>query len=146
MATLTQKQFQENLAQTVRRIEQQQFIGYWAKSKGINLKTIEKHKQIDDVILMLKYKDTFGPHWSKSQAATWGGIWSNVYIHQKAIRPKMLKKLETIGLTINQKLSKIRSIRQTQAHRDLPTQNPSCNMTANDLGTTDRSCMRSVDV
>ena len=112
MATITQKQFNENLAQKVRKVEQNRYIGVWAKSKGINLKTIEKHRQIDDVILMLKYKDTFAHYWSNSQAATWGGIWSSVYKKQKPIRPEMLKKLETIGLTINQKLNKIRSLRQ----------------------------------
>jgi hypothetical protein len=113
MATLTQKQFDENLAQSVRRIEQQQFIGYWAKSKGINLKTIERHKHFDDVLLLLKYKEAFGNRFDKKSKCFFAGVWSMVYHKNKPLQPKHLDKMANIGLTITQKINRIKSLRQT---------------------------------
>mgnify|MGYP003115597906 FL=1 len=94
------------------KITQNQLIGYWAKSRGITLKDLETHKRIDDVILLLQYKDSFGMHLSRSEKATWGAIWGSVYHKNKPIKPKMLDKLAHIGTQIKHRQDKINSLRQ----------------------------------
>lgn len=42
MAKLTQKQRHDNHAQAVKNLEQEQLIGYWAKTQGFSHKAIEK--------------------------------------------------------------------------------------------------------
>ena len=42
MAHLTSKQYQENALSNTRRLEQEQLVGYWAKTKGFSKAQIEK--------------------------------------------------------------------------------------------------------
>ena len=113
-------------------ITQNQMIGYWAKSKGISLKDLEGHKHIDDVILLLKIKDALGPQMSKSELASWGGIWSSVYVKRKKISKNGLRILANIGEKIKYRQTIIHKLRQKQG--TTRTQNPGCNMTVNDPG------------
>tara|TARA_B100000965_G_scaffold404558_1_gene435714 strand:+ start:5100 stop:5429 length:330 start_codon:yes stop_codon:yes gene_type:complete len=101
-------------------------IGYWAKSRGITLKDLESHKHIDDVILLLKYKDSFGIHLSRSEKSIWGAIWGQVYHKKRPIKQKHLLKLANIGTQIKHRQDKINSL------RDHPAKNSGCNMTANE--------------
>ena len=41
--------------QRLMEIEASQFIGYWAKTKGIKQADLTQHPQIDDIIILIKY-------------------------------------------------------------------------------------------
>lgn len=114
-------------------IKQNQLIGYWAKTRGITLKDIEKHPQIEDVILLLNYKDTFGYYFTKSEASTWGALWSRAYHKKRSIKPQYLEKLAQIGTRIKTQREKIHTLRHKLGTTQ--TQNSGCNMTANDPDT-----------
>mgnify|MGYP003132683077 CR=1 FL=1 len=94
------------------KITQNQLIGYWAKTRGITLKDLQSHKRIDDVVLLLQYKDSFGFHLSDSEKATWGALWGSVYHKKKPLKPKMLDKLAHIGTRIKHRQDRIHSLRQ----------------------------------
>jgi len=104
-------------------IEQNQLIGYWAKSRGITLKTLHNHRYIDDVILLINFKDSFNLHMDSKQKQVWGGIWSSVYTKKKKISKNALNKLLRIGTQIQSRQNKIRSLRQRHS-RDLPSIKP----------------------
>jgi len=46
-------------------ITHNQLVGYWAKTKGISVKDLERHKQINDVILLIQFKDHFNVYFEK---------------------------------------------------------------------------------
>jgi hypothetical protein len=104
-------------------IEQNQLIGYWAKSRGITLKALQHHKNIDDVILLINFKDAFNTHMDSKQKQVWGGIWSSVYTKKKKISKNALNKLSHIGTQIQSRQNKIKSLRQRHS-RDLPSIKP----------------------
>ena len=73
--------------------EQQQLIGYWLKSRGLTLNDLEKHKQLDDLILLLKIKQQTQDIFNQSEHAHWGALWNIVHKSKKQLRKKHLDKL-----------------------------------------------------
>ena len=85
------KQHEHNL----KDIEQQQFVGYWLKSKGLSLKILEKHKQIDDVILLINIKGAYYKLYNNSENGYWAALWDRCFFKKKPLRQKDLDKLHT---------------------------------------------------
>ena len=73
--------------------EQQQLIGYWLKSRGLTLKDLEKHKCIDDLILLLNIKQQLHNLFNQSEHAHWGALWNIVHKSKRRLRNKHLDKL-----------------------------------------------------
>lgn len=125
---LTQKQ----RAQT---LEQEQLVGYWLKRKGITKKAIETHPHIDDVILLMKWRDAMWNILNNSEQAVWGAYWGYTYNKRKALKKKSLNKLEQITITATQKHklkhAKLQAQRQLiKAKRQNPYEKSSAYMTA----------------
>lgn len=95
-----------------RNITQNQLVGYWAKTKGITLKDLERHKQINDVVLLLQFKDHFNVYFTKSETASWGAIWGIVYHKKRSLKQKHLHTLANIGKRIKHRQEKIKQLRQ----------------------------------
>lgn len=102
-----------------KNLEQEQLVGYWLKSrKGITRKALETHPHIDDVILLLKWRDGVWHMLNSSEQAVWGAYWGYTYNKRKALKKKSLAKLEQITITaiqrqqaIKTKLEKIKALR-----------------------------------
>lgn len=92
---------QRDQAQITQRknFEQEQLVGYWLKTRGITRKALETHPHIDDVILLLKYRDAMWDLLNNSERAVWGAYWGYTYNKRKALKKKSLAKLEQITIT-----------------------------------------------
>lgn len=95
-----------------RTLEHEQTLGYWLAKRGISRKALDTHPHIDDVILLLKWRDTMWNKLNKSEQAVWGAYWGSVYHKQKALKNKALAKLEKITITVTERHNKIKALRK----------------------------------
>lgn len=95
--TVTKKELSEK--QRLQDIEASQFLGYWARTKGIKQQDLTQHPQIDDIILLIKYRDSIWGKLNKPEQSSWAGIWSWVYTKGYPLKKKHLKKLEQVYTT-----------------------------------------------
>jgi hypothetical protein len=97
---------------------------YWCRTKGIHSKDLEIHPQMDDVILLIKYRDSMWNKLNRSEQAHFGAVWSWCYHNKFALKQKHLKKLELITtqattrylktqIQLAKARQKIRQLRQT---------------------------------
>ena len=126
----------------IQTLEQEQLLGYWLKRKGITRKDIETHKQIDDVVLLLRWKDAMHSLLNASELSVWGAYWGYTYKKRKALKKKSLKKLEQITITATQRHTQQQSKAQQQqqrikALRQNPYEKSSAYMTAKSEDTTE---------
>ena len=111
------------------------YTNYWCKTKGISKKDLESHPQIDDVILMLRFRDSLWSNMNASEQGIWAAYWSRVYHKRRALHNKALKKLEQITITATDRLLQLQNQRQRiKALRQNPIHKPADNMTAKDVG------------
>lgn len=127
-------------------LEQSQLVGYWAKTQGITQKDLESHPCIDDLILLINFRNEFWSDMTQGQRLSWQCHWDWVYFRKNTIRKKHLKKLENIIISaINTKLFKSirRSEQRQRIHHLRQQKNPTAlgqnkisaeNMTAKDAG------------
>jgi hypothetical protein len=108
--------------------EQSQLVGYWSKTKGITQKDFEQHPRIDDIILLIRFRDALWSRLNQSERGCWAGYWSSVYVKKNKLKTKALKKLEQITITAEQRHLQniIHQAKQTQQIRSLRqrSQNP----------------------
>ena len=120
--------------QQLKDIEQQQFIGYWLKSKGLTLKTLEKHKQIDDIILLINVKGAYRKLYNNSQNGYWAALWDRCLNKKKPLRQKDLDKLENNTLQALQK-QRSRQQRTAKARHKIKQLRENANKSADDMTT-----------
>jgi hypothetical protein len=115
------QQYQSNL--------QDWSINRWLKKHGINVHDLESHPRIEDVIDLLKIRQSFWPQMTNSEQGVWAAYWSMVYHKRRTLKSKAWIKFERIAQAIDQRqqrISQIRQHRSPQAHS-----NKGRNMTAN---------------
>jgi hypothetical protein len=76
----------------------QQVTNYWCRTKGIHSKDLDTHPQIDDVMLLLKYRDSMWDILAANQKAYWGSIWGRTYNYKLPLRNQHLQALERITI------------------------------------------------
>lgn len=114
MNSIDKKFTSTDYAANTRYYEQQQLIGYWAKTKGISLSAIDQHPQPDDVVLLLNIRDSAFWHlFNNSEQAVWGAYWNVVYHKNKKLKIKALNKLEQIITTATNRQQTLENNRQT---------------------------------
>lgn len=101
-----------NHEQYIKEKNQDWNIGRWLKSHGVTVKDLDSHKQINDVVLLINIRQQYWHAMSSSEQASWGGYWNVVYRNSKPLKPKALKRFETIIQQINQRQTKIQVLRQ----------------------------------
>ena len=69
---------------------------YWCRTKGIKSSDLETHPQMDDVILLVTYRDAMWKQLNRSEQAHWGALWDWCYYRKFALKKKHLTKLELI--------------------------------------------------
>lgn len=77
-------------------IEQEQLVGYWAKTIGLSKKTIDTHPQIDDIILLRQFRQEFWdlPNFWRTQ---YDKIYSYVYKGRFPLTKAHLRQLTRIA-------------------------------------------------
>jgi hypothetical protein len=112
------------LHEKLKEIEQNILIKRWIKKKGISFEDLDRHPQIDDVILMLKVRE-LKDSMNSSEIARWGAIWNTVYYKKRALNSKNLTKIQNIVVEAQQRhnykqqqyqaqLNKIKEMRENQ--------------------------------
>lgn len=86
------------------------FTNRWCRSNGISLRDLTNHPQIEDVVLLVNFRNEFWRDMTASEQGTWSAYWSLVYHKQFTIKQAHLGKLETIARSCE-------FIRQKQAER-----------------------------
>lgn len=115
------------------------YTNLWCRQKGIHSSDLDNHPQVDDVVLMLKWRDAMWIKLNASEKAVWGAYWSIVYHKQRPIHKKALRKLEQITITASDRHLKasIKLAQQKQrikALRQNPYSKPADNIVAKDAG------------
>ncbi|CAB4153764.1 hypothetical protein UFOVP641_24 [uncultured Caudovirales phage] len=92
----------------------------FCKKRGIKAEDLARHKQIDDVMLLLHINEEFRPEFNLSEQASWGAIWDWTYHKKFPLKAKHKIKLELICIqALNRrkdklkKIEKIKQLRQT---------------------------------
>jgi hypothetical protein len=96
------------------RKEQQQDwnIGRWLKNHGVTVADLDKHKRIQDVILLINIRQQCWLYMTVNEQSVWGAYWSIVYTQSKALNKRALAKFERIAQQVNQRKLKIQIIRK----------------------------------
>lgn len=129
MATIAQHEQQRMIQRQA--LEQEQLVGYWLKCQGITRKALETHPHIDDVILLMRWRDAMWHLLNSSEKAVWGAYWGYTYNQRRALKKKSLAKLEQITITATQRQQTQQAkIQQIKALRQNPYEKSSAYMTA----------------
>lgn len=98
--------------------EQEQLVGYWIKRMGISKKDLDSHPQIDDVMLLIKFRTEFwdmNTHFKKTFERTWNWVYKN----KMPLKRKHLNNLNRIGKTIVKwRQNRQDQVKIIQAHRN----------------------------
>lgn len=89
----------------------------WLKQRGLTLKDLESHPQIDDVILLSRWRDEFWTQATKNERAFWSSQWDWAYHKQCPLKKKYLSKLEEITITVSDRHIKQLVKQATQRQR-----------------------------
>lgn len=93
MKKLTQKQIQDNQRIAHQNLEQEQLVGYWSKRFGISKQDLDRHPQIDDLMLLIKYKDEFYHDQKAKHRKFFNNTWDWVYTNKLPLKAKQLRTL-----------------------------------------------------
>lgn len=80
----------------------------FCKKRGITADDLARHKQIEDVMLMLHINEEFKGDFNLNEQACWGALWDWTYHKKFPLKAKHKSKLELIC---------IQAIKRRQAHQ-----------------------------
>ena len=97
--------------------QQEQLLGYWVKQFGITSKDLNNHPQIEDLMLLIRWKAEFY-HDSKSKHKRFfENTWNWVYYNKRALKEKQLSSLGYFAEGIIRHRQNIHN--KTQAQRQI---------------------------
>jgi len=96
MAKITTKQVHQNQITQYRTLEHHQILGYWCRTLGIKLQDLDRHPQIDDVILLIKFIQEYGKEFTPKQRIEVYLIWDSCYVKGRPLCKKYLKALNKL--------------------------------------------------
>lgn len=79
------------------RQQLQHYTNQWCYANGIKQRDLTNHPNIDDVVLLVNFRNEFWQDLSKIEQATWSGFWSIIYHRQFNLKAKHLAKLELMA-------------------------------------------------
>jgi hypothetical protein len=75
------------------------YTNVWIKTKGLTIRDITNHPQIDDAILLVKIRDEYWTFFNASNKGLWAALWNRVYHLQFNLKQKHLTQLEQLVIT-----------------------------------------------
>lgn len=88
------------------------YTNVWVKTKGLKIRDITNHPQIDDAILLVKIRDEYWSFFNANNKGLWAALWNRVYHHQFNLKAKHLKQLEQIIITATSRQQTLEKQRQ----------------------------------
>lgn len=73
---------------------------YWCRTIGIHSEDLHKHPQIDDVILLIKYREEYWKSMNKAQRTSFQYMFEWAYKRKNCLGQKHLEKLKRMALTL----------------------------------------------
>jgi hypothetical protein len=99
--------------------EKLHYTNMWCRSIGIKSIDLETHKSIDDVVLLVNFRQEFWSDMDSSQRGIWAALWSWSYHKSLELRPKHINQLTSITNSVifkrqkqAQRLGTIRQMRE----------------------------------
>lgn len=83
---IKQKQFFQS-------VEQEQLVGYWISRYGISKKDLDTHPQIDDLMLLIRWKAEFYKTGTAKHKKFFDNTWNWVYNNKLPLKAKQLRTL-----------------------------------------------------
>lgn len=106
------------IMETLSKREKIHYTNQWCRSIGIRNKDLTNHPSIDDVILLVNFRNEFWQDLTKIEQATWSGFWSIIYHRHYTLKATHLVKLELMAQSAlftrqkqQQRQGKIRALR-----------------------------------
>lgn len=127
MLKLNQNQKDINSLQRLQSMEQEQYLGYWLKKKGLRREHLLTHPYFDDIILLSRFRESNHRLLDKSERATFNALWGIVVVQKYRLKQKHLKRLEKIHIQAHKRQQHIRHL--IKAMRQQPVQKGEQDMT-----------------
>jgi len=88
------------------------YTNVWVKTKGLKIRDITSHPQIDDAILLVKIRDEYWSFFNANNKGLWAALWNKVYHLQFNLKAKHLKQLEQLVITATSRQLELEHKRQ----------------------------------
>jgi len=88
------------------------YTNVWVKTKGLKIRDITNHPQIDDAILLVTIRDEYWSFFNASNKGLWAALWNKVYHLQFKLKNKHLKQLEQLVITGTSRQQELNQTRQ----------------------------------
>ena len=88
------------------------YTNVWVRTKGLKIRDITNHPQIDDAILLVKIRDEYWSFFNSNNKGLWAALWNKVYHLQFNLKAKHLKQLEQLVITATSRQQTLEKQRQ----------------------------------
>jgi hypothetical protein len=88
------------------------YTNLWVRTKGLKIRDITNHPQIDDAILLVKIRDEYWSFFNSNNKGLWAALWNKVYHLQFNLKAKHLKQLEQLVITATSRQQTLEKQRQ----------------------------------
>jgi hypothetical protein len=88
------------------------YTNVWVRTKGLKIRDITNHPQIDDAILLIKIRDEYWSFFNSNNKGLWSALWNKVYHLQFNLKAKHLKQLEQLIITATSRQQTLEKQRQ----------------------------------
>lgn len=86
-------QIETKQIQRLKDTEQEQLVGYWIKRYGISKRDLDSHPQIDDLMLLIRWKAEFYYEGKAKHKSFFDNTWNWVYQGKLPLKAKQLRTL-----------------------------------------------------
>ena len=80
--------------QSSQAVEQEQLVGYWIKRFGISKKDLDSHPQINDLMLLIKFRAEFYKDGKAKHKKFFDNTWNWVYNNKLPLKAQQLRTLQ----------------------------------------------------
>lgn len=79
--------------QNAQLLEQEQLVGYWIKRFGITRQDLTAHAQIDDLVLLIRFRAEFYNDLKAKHKKFFNNTWNWVYNNKLPLKAKQIRTL-----------------------------------------------------
>jgi hypothetical protein len=93
LKSLTKTQHDYNQLKGQRDLFSEQLLGYWIRGLGITKKDLDRHPQINDLMLLIQYREEFYADQKAKHKKFFNNTWNCVYTRRLPLTAKQLRTL-----------------------------------------------------
>ena len=72
------------------------YTNLWCREQGIHSRDLETHPQMDDVVLLINFREVFWPHMDSRERGIWAAYWGRTYTQKYPMKKSYFNQLEII--------------------------------------------------